>query len=719
MIIDVLPTENRMIPVPGSCAPSPALRGFTPFHLPMESSPNKLFRRTLSSPAAIRGAAFLLTATVGLLALFACNPKANAAVSTWVGSSGTSDWATAADWGGTALASGNSIIFTSTNNSTTTPANTITDDEAAGWTVAGITFNSGALAYTLTGNSFALTGGITNSSTNLETINDAMTMTGVQTITMTAGGGNVTLAGNISGAGGFTTATSGTLTLSGSNSYAGLTTVGASTTLQLQANAGNTVSGTSYALGANSLTMSGVNASTSTLQLRSDTSLTFNGGNSMGGLGGTSAGETVDIDVNQLTATGSNNTLTFAPGGFATFDTTFNITGGNGYALAIGPITTGNVGTLTLNANSANLIINGGITDVTTLTFGGGFNSSVTGAITNGATTTALTKSGAGTLTLSGADAYTGATNVTAGTIKIGNLTALGVSQVNVTAGATIDLNGNNLAVNFINNGAALAGGTVDNVSAGGNITLTVGGGTGGNSSATSSNYTSADLFSGVIANTTGTVGLTKVSPIVADQSVGIMATASLPNGGDLLALSNVNTYTGATTVDGGMLELLFDQSNNGGTAVTSNIISSSSALVLAGGDLIVDQTAGTVSQTFASTTLNAGASHLAAYRASSSAATLFLGAITRNVGSSVDFQSGKYSGSSNAHIGAADGTDETKTANALFTGGQASILGGYATFNENSWAVSAGNGTTEGAITSLGTYSTTFTAATDVDTGD
>ncbi len=52
------------------------------------------------------------------------------------------------------------------------------------------------------GDAFNLTGGVTNSGTNLETINDAFSMTAVRTFTTTTGGGNITVGGNISGTGG-------------------------------------------------------------------------------------------------------------------------------------------------------------------------------------------------------------------------------------------------------------------------------------------------------------------------------------------------------------------------------------------------------------------------------------------------------------------------------------------------------------------------------------
>ena len=74
----------------------------------------------------------------------------------------------------------------------------------------------------------------------------------------------------------------------------------------------------------------------------------------------------------------------------------------------------------------ANLNLTGNITgqmtaSTETFTFGGSNNGTMSGVIGNGSGggTVAVTKSGAGTWTLSGADTYTGATTVSAGTLKL------------------------------------------------------------------------------------------------------------------------------------------------------------------------------------------------------------------------------------------------------------------------------------------------------------
>ena len=191
----------------------------------------------------------------------------------------------------------------------------------------------------------------------------------------------------------------------------------------------------------------------------------------------------------------------------------------------------------------------------------------------------ALTGSGTTILTLNGANTYGsgGATTEQSGAPSRLAMPWLSVrSRLYVANGATVDLNGNNLSTAFINNVGALTGGVIDNVSAGGNVTLKVGSGQGG-LSALNANYTSVDMFSGTIKNTTGTVGLTKVAPSLANQNAGIMATASLMNGPAVLRLMNANTYTGPTTINGGIVEFNFGPPNYGGSAITANSLPSAS----------------------------------------------------------------------------------------------------------------------------------------------
>ena len=161
---------------------------------------------------------------------------ATAAVETWGGNSSV-NFSDSLNWSGSnpTPLSGDAWVFGAAGSSGLTLNNDLTALNA----VAGITFNSGASAFTLGGNAITLTGNVLNSSTVLETINTAIDTTAVRTFTTTTAGGNIALGGVLSGAGGitvdttFTGATTGTgvVTLSGTNTYSGATKVSGGTLL--------------------------------------------------------------------------------------------------------------------------------------------------------------------------------------------------------------------------------------------------------------------------------------------------------------------------------------------------------------------------------------------------------------------------------------------------------------------------------------------------------
>jgi len=327
---------------------------------------------------------------------------------------------------------------------------------------------------TLAGNLNSFTGGIKTSSSEASPLiisnASAETISGPISVTINPiskqGAGNLTLTGTntyIS----TTTVSAGTLTLAGNEaSVTNTTTVSSGATLQLQANASNIVSGVSYALGTLS-TAANTFGVGSTIQFRSDSSVTFNGGANLGGVGN----GTNSWDVNQVTGAGANNTITFAPAGFNVLNSTFNITGGNGYSLSVGPMNLiSTAGTLTLNASNANLTVNGitsaGASGVTTVL--GSSNTTISAAIT---ATTSLTKQGTGILTLNGANSYIGSTLIQTGTVFLASGTTLASTNLLVSAGATLDASalGGPLA---LNSGQYLAGngtvnGSVDTASGG------------------------------------------------------------------------------------------------------------------------------------------------------------------------------------------------------------------------------------------------------------
>jgi autotransporter-associated beta strand protein len=185
--------------------------------------------KPLKMPKMPLAASFLVLAMLALL-----GATARGASDTWTGAT-SANWSQSNWTGGyNPPVTGDSLIFTSVTGGYMALNNNLT---TASFNLANITYSAGAAAFTVSGNAFALTGNITNSSANLETINDPFSLAGPQIFATTAGGGNLALGGNLSGAGGITLAGSGWVTLSGANSYAGGTTNNGGTLLLNSASA--------------------------------------------------------------------------------------------------------------------------------------------------------------------------------------------------------------------------------------------------------------------------------------------------------------------------------------------------------------------------------------------------------------------------------------------------------------------------------------------------
>ena len=141
-------------------------------------------------------------------------------------------------------------------------------------------------------------------------------------------------------------------------------------------------------------------------------------------------------------------------------------------------------------------------------------------------TPSSLTKSGVGTLLLSGANTYTGGTTVTAGTLKLSGVGTLGDGGLLTVSGGTVDLAGVSLT------GAASVSGISDGGSSSGIITSSSG------TATLTDNITggSSQTFSGTLA---GSLALTVNS-----------------SGAGVQVLSGSNTNSGATTVSSGTLRV-------------------------------------------------------------------------------------------------------------------------------------------------------------------
>ena len=417
-------------------------------------------------------------------------------------------------------------------------------------------------------------------------------LTGSGTLTnggfrLTTGGDDTstTFSGIATGMGGLTKEGIGTLTLSGANTYTGSTVVSAGTldvtgslassditvsvggTLEVDgaslddANSVVNLDGTMILEGSEtigSLTGSGTltNGGFRLTTGGDDTSTTFSGiATGMGGLtkegigtltlSGTNTytGSTV-VSAGTLDVTGSlaSSDITVSVGGTlevdgASLDDANSVVNLDGTMILEGSETIGSLagsGTLT----------NGGFR----LTTGGDDTSTTFSGIATGMG--GLTKEGIGTLTLSGANTYTGSTVVSAGTLDVTG--SLASSDITVSVGGTLEVDGASLddANSVVNlDGTMILEGSETIGSLTGSGTLTNGGfrlTTGGDDTSTT--------FSGIA---TGMGGLTK-------EGIGT------------LTLSGANTYTGSTVVSAGTLDV-------------TGSLASSDITVSVGGTLEVD----------------------------------------------------------------------------------------------------------------------------------
>ena len=190
---------------------------------------------------------------------------------------------------------------------------------------------------------------------------------------------------------------------------------------------------------------------------------------------------------------------------------------------------------------------------------------------------------------LTGANTYTGRTIVDSGILRAGVADAFGASSGATVNGGVLDMNG------FDYTFATLigTGGTVDL----GSATLTLEAAAG-----TSASYA---------GNITGTGGLTKL-------------------GASTQTLTGASTYTGDTTIGGGILNLSF----SGAGDPTSDIIASASTLNMGGGTLNVIGAAGeSNTQTFDGVFVTAGNNTIDASSGTGGSLTVNLGTITRSGG--------------------------------------------------------------------------------------
>src|SRR2546430_13392887 len=137
----------------------------------------------------------LYGAAIAVPTLLFAGHRAGATLISWQGNDSPS-WSVGTNWLPQAPVTTDSLEFGLAG----TAGTTLIDDlmTPATFSLTGITFNSGASGFVINPktagtNGFTLTGEVVNNSTNLQTINDNITISGVRTFTAGAGGADITL----------------------------------------------------------------------------------------------------------------------------------------------------------------------------------------------------------------------------------------------------------------------------------------------------------------------------------------------------------------------------------------------------------------------------------------------------------------------------------------------------------------------------------------------
>lgn len=269
-------------------------------------------------------------------------------------------------------------------------------------------------------------------------------------------------------------------------------------------------------------------------------------------------------------------------GGGATLDLNGQTVGEEAITLGVGSagnLVNSNSGTPASLAGAINLNFNSNA--------GGAGDLTLSGVISQTAGAKNLAKTGAGKLTLTNANTYTGTTTIAnnTGTVAITNAAALGTGTVAITRGGistgTLELSNDITVANAFTfasaTGFSAAGSSaqVRNVSGNntltGTLTLNATGGNGINLESNGGLLTITNTVTSTITDSTRQLGLNGTAAGLITGNIvntGVNQFSVIKSGSGTWTLSGTNTYTGATNVNAGTLVL----TNNGGLADTASV---------------------------------------------------------------------------------------------------------------------------------------------------
>ncbi|MEJ2463963.1 MAG: autotransporter domain-containing protein, partial [Candidatus Thiodiazotropha sp.] len=318
-----------------------------------------------------------------------------------------------------------------------------TNSYTSGTTVSGGTLQSGVAGALVDNTDYTVNGGtldLNNFDLSMSSLSGSGGDIALGSAALTVDQSSITsYAGSISGTGGFSKNGSGTLTLSGSNTYSGGTElVGGTLSISSDSNLGNS---------GDTLTLNGGTLQT-TASFATARSTTINSGNgtfdTSGGTTLTHSGSISGSGALEKTGTG-----------------TLALTGTNSYSGG----TLISAGTLLGNADS----LQGSITNNANVVFGQATDGTYAGDMDGSGS---LSKTGTGTLYLTGNNTYTGPSTIDNGTLSVNGATT---SATTVNAGGTLQGSGTVGSVT-LNGGTVAPGNSIGTLNVSGDVDYSGGG---------------------------------------------------------------------------------------------------------------------------------------------------------------------------------------------------------------------------------------------------